>query len=215
MHPLQEELLELSKIYNLKDYSFRRIGRELLKREEHPQKIKHHLEQLKMKGLLKEEDKGFKHGKAGKNEELNLIFIPVYGAVSCGSATALAEDAVESYLRVSPNTIKKSRDIFALRASGSSLNRAKVNGLSVDEGDYVIVDSANKDPDTGDYVVSIIDGCANLKKFARDEETGRVFLLSESDAELPPIVIDAKDEFDYLVAGTAIEVIKQPKLQPA
>lgn len=212
MHPLQEELLELSKIHNLKEFSFRKIGRDLLKHEEHPQKIKHHLDQLRSKGFLKEEGGRLKPAREGMDRVMNLLLIPIYGSVSCGIATAIAEQTIEGYLRVSPNTVSKHKGLFALRASGPSMNRANINGLAVEEGDYVIVDKLDREAENGEYIVSIMDGCANLKKFARDESTGRVFLLSESDLELPPIIIDAQDEYDYLVAGKVIDVIKTPKM---
>lgn len=212
IHPLQEELLEISKVHNLKEYSFRRIGRELLKHEEHPQKIKHHIEQLKSKGLLKEEGGRLKPAREGMDRAMNLLLIPIFGSVSCGVATAFAEDTIEGYLRVSPSTVSKRKGLFALKASGPSMNRANIGGLAVEEGDYVIVDKLDRQPENGEYIISIIDGCANLKKFVRDESTGRVFLISESDLALPPIVIDAKDEYDYLVAGKVVDIIKTPVL---
>ena len=44
----------------------------------------------------------------------------------------------------------------------------------------MLIDSEDRDPKNGDYVLSIIDGCANLKKFREDDKTGQITLQSES-----------------------------------
>src|SRR3989338_8651411 len=56
----------------------------------------------------------------------------------------------------------------------------KINGKNLEEGYFVLIDSEYKNPKNDDYVLSVIDGCANLKKFERDAKTGTIRLLSES-----------------------------------
>ena len=63
----------------------------------------------------------------------------------------------------------------------------------------------------GDYVLSIIDGMANIKRYFRDLEYQRIILLSESSASISPIFIHRDDMDNYLVNGKVIQVIKKPK----
>lgn len=100
--------------------------------------------------------------------------------------------------------------MFALKAIGSSMNRAKVNGVkSIQHGDYVLVDGNDRIPDNNDYVVSIIDGVCNVKKFVKDTDNQKIILYSESSENYPPVVIHPKDT-EYMINGTVIDVIKNP-----
>lgn len=215
MHPLQSALLDLAKKENLAELSFRKIA-EKLGRDEYPQRIKHHLEQLKLKGLIRVDSNKKSFVPSTEfffDHQTNLCAVPILGAVSCGPATAYAEEHIEGFLMVSPRFLPNKRDnLFALKAVGSSMNRAQIEGKTVEEGDYVIVDKERRDPENGDYVVSIINGCANLKKFVEDEENNRILLLSESDEDFPPVVIDPEDQYSYAVNGKVVEVIKKAKI---
>ena len=60
----------------------------------------------------------------------------------------------------------------------------------------------------GDYILSIIEGCANLKRFRRDGKTGQIMLVSEStNPKHNPIYISSED--DYAVNGKIINVIRK------
>ena len=186
----------------------REIGREI--GVSHPQIVKHHLSQLKKKGLLgqKEQNSITKLREILNKHATGLVDIPILGSANCGIATIIAEESHEGFLKISPKLIasSQSKALFALKASGSSLNRANINGTQVEDGDYLIVDTTYKNPKNDDYVVSIIDGCANVKKVRLEKD--RIILLSESSEEIPPIYIHPEDS--YLVNGKVIQVIKKP-----
>lgn len=189
--------------------TLREIGEQI--GEEHPQKVKHHLGQLKLKGFLTAESKPatpsagrFKLNKSG------LVSIPILGAANCGEAQLYADESFEGFLQVSPGMVPKKKGLFAIKAVGSSMNRANVGGKTIDEGDFVIVDRTKQKPENGDYVLSIIGGQANIKKFIRDTDNNQIVLVSESSQELPPIYIHPQDLPDYMINGKAIEVIKKP-----
>ena len=65
MHDIQRKLLELCSNCNLGELPLREIGKRI--KEPHPQKIKHHLEQLAKKSLIiiDKKKKTIKLGKAG------------------------------------------------------------------------------------------------------------------------------------------------------
>ena len=211
MHVLQQRLLECVTTHDLGTMTLREIG-ELLG-EKHPQKIKHHLSQLEHKGLI-EIDRAHKIVRKLKPENDfagRLVMIPILGSADCGPATIFAEENIQGYLKVSSKLIDRKRGLFAVRAVGNSMNRASIRGLSVEDGDYIVVDSEKRDPENKDYVLSITDGVANVKRLVTDERNQHVILISESTQEFPPIVIHPED-VGFFICGTVARVIKKPNI---
>ena len=139
---------------------------------------------------------------------LDSIRIPVVGSANCGAANLLAEENVEGYLKISRQILNRRDGIFALRADGDSMNRADIGGKAIDDGDYVIIDSENCNPRDGDYVLSIIDGYANLKRFRVNHESGQIWLESESsNPSHKPIYVSSED--DFMVNGKVLAVVKK------
>lgn len=99
---------------------------------------------------------------------------------------------------------------YALIARGNSMSRAQIRGKTIEDSDYVLVERSDSySPVDGDYVVSIIDNMANIKKFKRDWVHERVILSPEShDAAYLPIIIAGKDMQYFHIAGRVIDVIK-------
>ena len=183
MHVIQQKILKLSESQNLAGLTLRKIG-EMIKEQGSPQKIKHHLNALRKKGLLVISADGARITKLmrGINPASNLISLPIYGQANCGEALELADDYIKDYLKVSRKIIgkdleKKIKDIFVLEAVGQSMNRANVNGKTIDDGDYVLALKSDRMPQGEEYVVSIIDGAANIKKFYLDKVNKQVVLI--------------------------------------
>lgn len=211
MHPIQERILNLAKDKNLGPLNLRQIG--LLVQEEHPQKIKHHLEQLEKHGLVVY-DRNIRKLKAVDSESFSngLINVPILGAANCGEATIFAENYIEGYLKISPRLLVKTKSVYAIEASGDSMNHADINGKSIEDGDYVIVDSSYNNPENGHYVVSLIDGMANIKRFFKDEKNSQIVLAPESTKNYSPIYIGLDEIDNYRICGKVLQVIKKPKL---
>lgn len=143
-----------------------------------------------------------------KRVGIDSVGIPVLGSANAGPALLAAEENIEGYLKVSKTLIKNKTGMFALRVEGDSMNRAKINGKNLEGGDFVLIDSEYRTPKNGDYVLSIIDGAANLKKFERDAKTGDIKLISESkNPKHKPIYVSSED--DFMVNGKIIAVIKK------
>lgn len=142
-----------------------------------------------------------------------MISIPILGAANCGNPREFAIENLEGYLTVSPSMVPRKKKLFAVRAVGSSMNRANIKGKSIEDGDYVIIDPEFGHPRDGNYVLSVIGGSANIKRFCEDVENGQIVLVSESSQELPPIYIHPKDFADYMVNGKVVQVIKKPRKQ--
>jgi SOS-response transcriptional repressor LexA len=211
MHKIQQNLLELSKTKNLGQMTLREMGKHI--GERFPQKIKHHLVQLEKKGFLKiaKHSGTIERTSPGKIAKTSLLSIPILGTADCGPATFYADTNFEGYLKISSALLKKKKDVYAVRASGFSMNRADVNGNNIEDGDYLIVESADRKPENGNIVVSVFDNVANIKKFHWDKDNNRVVLLSESTKDFPPIFIHEDDDFN--VTGYVTQVIKKPNLE--
>ncbi|MEY2640893.1 MAG: hypothetical protein RL150_286 [Candidatus Parcubacteria bacterium] len=209
MHRIQEKLLQSIGSSGLTGMTLRQIGE--LVGEKYPQKIKHHLDQLEKRGLIKI-DKATKHitrVTRGAVKDTTLLSVPIVGAANCGPATIFATENIQGYIKISKNILKKCKNIFAIRAQGFSMNKAIIDGKTIEDGDYLIIDADNKTPRTGDIVLSVIDDMANVKRYIWDEQNNQVVLASESTQHIPPIFIHEDDSF--MVNGKVIQVIKAPK----
>mgnify|MGYP000700440419 CR=1 FL=1 len=209
MNENQEKIIDLAKKKDISKMNFREIGREL--GIPNPQTVIYHLEQLKKKGLLYLDNARPKVAKPKAFALDNFFNIPIVGAANCGPAAQLAQEDITGYLKISPRSVKKSKPdgLIAVRAVGDSLNKANIDGDNIENGDYVIVDSKER-PINGSYVLSVIDGMANFKKFFKDDKKQEIRLVSESSKDFPPIIMH-KDDMEaagYLVNGVVVRVIK-------
>lgn len=209
MHAFQKRLLEFVSTHDLGKMTLREIG-ELLDKA-HPQKIKHHLMQLEQKGLIEvDRSQGIvRMVSAETTSPDRLITIPILGSASCGTANVSAEENIEGYLKISTKLIDRKTGLFALKAVGNSMNKANIRGMTIEDGDYVIVDSEQRDPRDRDYVLAVTEGLANIKLFLKDELNEQIILISESTQDFPPIVIHP-DDVEFLVCGSVTRVIKKP-----
>jgi repressor LexA len=215
MHELQQKLLKLADGNNLDQLTLRQIGRML--GESSPQKVKHHLNQLEKRGLIRVDRtrslirKTQRGSVNGLLKTARLLTIPILGSANAGPASLFAEPNIEGYLKVSNTLVGRrgTEKLFALKVDGPSMNRSTVNGKRIEDGDYVIVDSNKRAPKDGDVVLLVIDGMANLKRFYLDKDNRQIALISDSTHGLPPIYIHEDD--DFFVNGKVIQVIKKPK----
>lgn len=213
MHILQQKILDLSRRENIRKLSYAEMGR--LLNEPHSQNVKHHLGQLMKKGFLKITKGGHSIIPADEiSNTNNFLSIPIVGMASCGPALTLAQEQIEGYLQVSKSTIPqyKPDSTFAVKPIGNSMNNAQIGEerLSLEEGDYAIIEkrSGSISDFNNQYVLSIIDGMANIKKFTYDEKQKRIVLKSESKQTFPPIIIHESDLEFYMVNGIVKTVIK-------
>jgi repressor LexA len=209
MHQIQKDLLSLSRNINLGERSLREIGS--LIGVNHPQKVQHHLKQLEKKGfiMIDKASKTIKNLNTDLKKEARFINVPIVGSANCGPAELLADENIEGFLKVSKSNLPK-RKVFAVTADGDSMNKADINGKSIKSGDYVIIDPENRSPEHGEYVLSVIDGAANIKRFYKDDENKQIVLTSESTYDYPPIYIHQDDFEDFMINGKVVEVIAKP-----
>ncbi len=175
--------------------------------EKSAQKIKHHLTQLSKKGFIVYNPTSREIRKTQEVSKEGFASLPIVGAANCGPATIFADVNIAGFLKVSKKLSPRRGKLFVLRAEGDSMNQANINGKNIEDGDFVIVDSEQKSPKSGYYVVSVIDEVANIKKFVPDRRNKRIILQSESSEEYLPIFIHEDDRYE--VSGRVVSVIKK------
>jgi len=218
MHIIQQKLLALAEKKNLGNFTLREIGGFV--GETSPQKIKHHLAQLEKRGFInvnktehmitttKQQGTTLK----GILKNAKLLSIPILGSANAGPATVFASSNIEGYLRVSSSLLERPRlahRLFALKVDGPSMNMAYIGNKKIEDGDYVIIDSEDREVANDDIVLSVIEGMANIKKYYVDKENNQILLMSESTHDFPAIHIHENDDFS--INGKVIGVIKTPK----
>jgi len=205
MHIIQEKLLKELNRKSLSGMTLRGIGS--LVGEKSAQKIKHHLTQLSKRGFIAYNPVKREIKKAQKISKEGFVSLPIVGAANCGPATIFAEENITGYLKVSKRLAPHGGKLFILRAEGDSMNKANINGKNIENDDFVIVDAEQKSPEPGQYIVSIIDEMANIKKFVPDTQNKRIVLKSESTNEYLPIFIHEEDKYE--ISGRVVGVIKK------
>ena len=211
MHEIQQKLLTLSKEAEISRMTLRDIAAAIEETDASPQKIKHHLMQL--------EKKGFKIGSTwrytnkGIGSETSLFSIPVIGTANCGPANVFAETNFQGFLKLSSKLLNKrsAQGLFAIKADGSSMNRAEIGGKKLEDGDYAIIDSTQTVPSKNDVVLAIIDGKATIKRFIEDKVNEQIVLIADSSYDYEPIYLHQDDEFS--INGKVINVIKRPNIK--
>ena len=221
MHPIQQRILELSKTANLASLSLREIATAIGTPKESPQKIKHHLLQLQKKGFITIDKAKGMMGRASStpdwatgllNKTTQLFSIPIVGTANCGPANIFAETNFQGFLRVSSKLIGRSKPtgLYAIKASGSSMNRAEIDGKQIEDGDFVIINKNDLNVRTNDVVLAIIDNKGTIKRVIDDRAHGQIVLKADSSFDYDPIYLHPDDDFS--ISGKVVQVIKKPKV---
>lgn len=138
----------------------------------------------------------------------NFVQVPVFGSASAGAAAMFADQYVEGYLRVSKRLVKD-RNIFAVQVNGTSMNKAVVNGKTIESGDFVLVDGTAREYKNNDRVLVVIDGLATVKTY-RTVDGKTIALIPEStDKKHQPIFLS--DDDNFVINGLVVNVLKLPK----
>ena len=123
---------------------------------------------------------------------LNMLYVPILGAVSCGIPT-FAEAHLEAYVCL-PESLFGRGEFFLLRAKGDSMT-----GAGIEDGDLVLI----RQRSTADYnqiVVALVGDEATLKRFRPKEDH---ICLHPENNRYEDIIVDS-----CVIQGVAVKVIK-------
>ncbi len=134
--------------------------------------------------------------------EVQTRAVPVVGQAPAGPLL-LAEQNIDGWVQMPKKVARPGSEYFLLRVRGNSMNKAKVAGEKIEDGDLALVRQQATAND-GDIVVALIDGEATIKRFARG--SGYYVLKPDStETRHHPIVVDR----DFHIQGTAVRVLKR------
>lgn len=211
MHIIQKQLLDLIATHeDFGSYSLRKIA-EMVGAGGKPQTAKYHLQQLEKDGLIQMNLEAgvirlVKRGYA-KASASPIYSLPVVGSANCGPATIFAEQNIDQYLKISSSLLPRNKsNLYALIADGDSMNKAEIDGKTIESGDFVLVDSEYKSYKKGDVVVAAIDGLATIKRYREDKPNKRIILEADSTEKYLPIFIHGGDDFQ--ISGKVVGIIK-------
>jgi repressor LexA len=138
-----------------------------------------------------------------RSEGAQTRAVPIVGRVPAGSLM-LAEENIEGWIRL-PKALASpaSAKFFLLHVRGTSMNKAIVEGGTIDDGDLILV---RQQPvaTAGDIIVGMVDGEATVKRLVT--APGYLILKPDSkDKTHQQIVVEG----DFRVAGKVTHVLKK------
>lgn len=129
--------------------------------------------------------------------------VPIVGGVPAGSPM-LAEENIEGWIRLPKAMIRPASDkFFLLHVRGTSMNKASVEGGTIDDGDLVLVRQQST-AQTGDVIVGMVDGEATVKRLVLAPGYG-ILKPESKDRTHRQIVV----EKDFRVVGKVTHVLKR------
>lgn len=158
------------------------------------------LERLEKAGLIRRVGRKVRltSPSLASNASVSTVPVPLVGRIAAG-VPILAAENVEAVIPVSTALARPRGHYFLLRVEGTSMNKATVNGATIDDGSIVLVRQQSS-ADDGDIVVALIDDEATVKVLERRK--GVVILRPRSsDPKHVPIVLTDNCIIQGVVAG--------------
>ncbi len=130
--------------------------------------------------------------------------IPILGYANAGTPLAVAEANDYGTLPISKSIISGNwENHFVLRVSGTSMNQQTVNGKTIDNGSYVLIEKTQVSLNESDAFLFEVDGGATLKRYKKN--ANQVYLIPNSSEEHhTPIILSEYD--NVRASGKVIDV---------
>jgi len=164
-----------------------------------------YLDALKEEGYIERWSgaRGLKMRRRPTARSLETRLVPIVGEAPAGQLMP-AEENMLGQVQMPKEFLKPpSANFFLLRVRGDSMNRAKVEGQSIQDGDLVLVRQQDR-VDPGKIVVALVDGEATIKKLVKGP--GYYVLQPEStNPKQRPIIVTQ----DFRVQGIVCRVFKK------
>ncbi len=173
--------------------------------------VVNHLIALEKKGYIirTSEPRGIRMVKDNEEPVYEyLIGVPILGYANAGTPLVSAEEENLGVLRIDKKILGKKKSLFSLIVKGDSMDREMIDGKTIIDGNYLIVDKEAEVLD-GDVVVAIIENCATVKRFKKDQDM--VILYPNSSNPIhQPIYLDKNTE--SIINGKVVRVLEKPSI---
>ncbi len=128
--------------------------------------------------------------------------VPLVGEAPAGPMM-LAEENLEGWVQIPKKYAPPRARFFLLRVRGDSMNRARVGGDRIEDGDLALIrQQATANP--GDIVVALVDGQATIKRLAR----GPNYWALKPESMNPAHRTILMDQ-DFRVQGVVVRVFRK------
>jgi repressor LexA len=164
-----------------------------------------YLDALKEEGYIERWSgaRGLRMRRGPTTRSLETRLVPIVGEAPAGQLMPAEENMLGQVQMPKEFLQPPSANFFLLRVRGDSMNRAKVEGQSIEDGDLVLVRQQER-ADPGKIVVALVDGEATIKKLVKG--AGYYVLKPEStNPKHRPIIVAQ----DFRVQGTVCRVFKK------
>jgi len=120
--------------------------------------------------------------------------IPILGYANAGTPLAVAEQNDYGTLPISKNIISGNMEnYFVLKVEWTSMNNHLVNNKVIDNGSYVLIKKDEKNLNSRDPYLFVVNGWATIKIFRKEWES--VYLIPDSkDDSHKPIILSEYDD---------------------
>lgn len=163
-----------------------------------------YLDQLNKEGYIERWSgaRGLRMRKTSTARSLETRLVPIVGEAPAGQLMP-AEENMLGQVQIPKDFLKPpAAKFFLLRVRGDSMNQARIDGGTIENGDLVLVRQQER-ADPGQFVVALVDGEATIKKLVK--APGYYVLQPEStNPKHRPIVIAQ----DFRVQGIVCRVFK-------
>lgn len=137
------------------------------------------------------------------SEGLQTRSVPIVGRVPAGSPM-LADENIDGWIRLPTTMTRPASDkFFLLNVRGTSMNRASIEGGTIDDGDLILV-RQQPTARSGDVIVGMVDGEATVKRLVTAPGYG-ILKPESKDKRHRQIVVDS----DFRVVGKVTHVLKK------
>jgi len=165
-----------------------------------------HLEALEKKGEIFRSSKARGIKLVETNNEFTMT-MDILGYANAGAPLVYAEEQKIGVLRIDKTLLPVTKNVFALVIKGDSMNKRKLNGIPLANGNYAIV-ANNQNISNGDIVLAIVDNCATIKTYRRDGNI--IVLYPESTNQIhKPIYFSGNNDPD-IIYGKVISALSNP-----
>ncbi|MCH2189086.1 hypothetical protein MK079_04645 [Candidatus Gracilibacteria bacterium] len=168
--------------------------------------VTQYLEVLEKKGFITR-GSGFRSIRLGSQGMLESTFnVPILGYANAGTPLMDAVETDYGSLPISKSFVSgDTKKYFVLKIEGTSMNAYEINGKTIENGSYVLVDTSETSLNNSDAFVFVVNGAATIKKYKKDGNT--IYLLPVSHDEYHhPIILSESDRIG--VNGKVVDVFQ-------
>lgn len=167
-----------------------------------------YLDELNKEGYIERwsGSRGLKMLRSPKARGVQTRLIPIFGEAPAGTPLP-AEENIRGHVQLPKEFLRPANGkFFLLRVRGDSMNRAKVQGHTIEDEDLVLVRQQER-AESSQIIVALIDGEATIKRLVKASNYYILQPESTNQKHLPIVMAQ-----DFQIQGVVCRVLKRGTL---